>query len=222
MVQADGGDDAYYRSDDVGAVEPPAQAGFEHCGVHSPVSKKPERHPGGDFKKAQPGEAVVPVEEVKRFLTADHFESAGGDYFDPLAEIDKVRRSVKSHFETAPGEPGGNHGAHGALAVCPGHVNDRIFTVWMSYGLIQELHPLEAGVVRPGLETLGGDAAVSCEQAFEPLPPEGVSHREGHSLKILYKEVGNLHIEVGTPLAEDVMLAAGVGIIICSDVVLYA
>ena len=141
--------------EDVGAVQPAAEADLDHGDVHVDVGEPLESQAGGDFEEGETLQVALPLrEEAEDLLARDHRPAAGLHELDPLAEIHQVRRGVETHAKPRPGEGGREHRAHRALAVGPGHVHGTEPLRRMAQGGVQAPHPVQSRLVGAGREAL--------------------------------------------------------------------
>ncbi len=94
VVEADVGDDAEVRTDDVGAVEPSAQAYLHHGHVHPLLGEIIERHGGRQLEERgvqRLEERAVALHEIDHRLLGDRLPI----HADALAEVHQVGRRVE-------------------------------------------------------------------------------------------------------------------------------
>ena len=166
MVQADAGDDGELGREDVGAVQPAAQADLDHGDVHLLVGEPAESQPGGDLEE---GESVeVPLrQEAEHVFLRDQGPAVRADEFDPLAEIHQVRGGVEADAQAGGGQGGGQHRADGTLAVGPGHVDGADLLRGMPQGGVEAPHRVQPGLVGPGREPGGLDGGMAGEKLLQ-------------------------------------------------------
>ena len=61
-------------------------------------------------------------------------------YLHPLPEIQYMRRCIDSGLQSGRSQYGGQHAAHRAFSVGPGHMHSHIFPVRMPVQLVKEFH----------------------------------------------------------------------------------
>ena len=93
MIEADVGNDAQNRRNNIGAIQSPAQTDFNHGYIHLLFGEILESHSGSQFKKRRLNRFE------KRFMLGYelHDKLLGSRlsvHFYPFAEIQKMRRSV--------------------------------------------------------------------------------------------------------------------------------
>ena len=154
MVQADGGDDGEARPfQDVGGIQAPAQAGFDDGEVHLFIGKPLEGEAGGDLEEGKfvRDDPVHPLrQEGKDVFLGDH----GAADAHALPEIQDMRRREQSRFERTPRAGRCEHIGHGALAVGAGDVYAPEGAGGASERLVEGEHPLQAGLVGTGGESV--------------------------------------------------------------------
>jgi hypothetical protein len=136
---ADGG-----GGDDVGRVEPPAEADLDHAGV------------GGGAGESEEGGGGRYFEEGRRYALGgiEHFLQQGGEILvldelagepDPLVEADQVRAREDMRRKACRFDGGAQESAGRSLAVGPGDVEDRGHAaLGMAEASEQGRHPLQA------------------------------------------------------------------------------
>ena len=94
MIQSDSGNDAEHRSDDIGAVQSPAEPCLDHCIVH-PLAPEPfEGHSRGNLEERQPQPVhlISPLAAEPRHKFPRHHSPARTvTYPGPLPEIHQMR-----------------------------------------------------------------------------------------------------------------------------------
>ena len=138
MIQADVGDEAHVRTDDVGAIQAAAQAYFYDGHVHLRVGKVLQGQGGGQLEKR----GVQRLEKGALLLDeADDVILGHGHAIDPyaLAEVHEVGRRVESHAVAGALQDGSQRVRTGTLAVGACHVD----------GAVQAMRAAEVPVKRP-------------------------------------------------------------------------
>ena len=110
MVQADGGDEGQFRSDDVRGIQPAAEAGLDDRGIHAGVREPLERQAGGYLEEGQVmlHEIGLPGgQEVENIVLGDELEGVSRDNARPFPEVHQVGRGVKAHLEALGLKDGG-------------------------------------------------------------------------------------------------------------------
>ena len=128
MVKADVGDDAQDGPQDVGAVQPPAEARLNDGHVDCLLCEIEERQGRGNLEER----GLQGFEE--RLLLFDECRDARLGYHcsvhaDALAEVGDVGRGVKPHLEPCALQDGGQRVADAAFAVRASHVDGGIAAV---------------------------------------------------------------------------------------------
>ena len=172
VVQPNGSNYSQLRRDDIGAVEPAAEAGLDHCNVHSLAGEPPEGQARGHFEKGESLKvgfagvaAQIALEELPDLLFGGHGPAAGRHHLHPFAEVHQMRRSVEANAKStrptgrrtagrrttsrclAPRQRCRNHAGHAALAVGARHVDAAVLFPGMSQSGIKGMHPGQAGLV---------------------------------------------------------------------------
>jgi hypothetical protein len=149
MVFANARDGRDFRRDDVGAVEPTAQPGFDHGNIDLLIGEPGEGHGGegveasrgrphlGDDRLELPGQA-------RKLPVAHHFAIDR----EPFADVDQMRAGVKADLIPAGLEHRGNHRASAAFAFGPGHMDGLDLVVRIAQFLEERPHAIEVEVLR--------------------------------------------------------------------------
>ena len=122
VVEADVGDDAQVGPDDVGAVQPSAQAHLDDGHIHPTVGKVAESHGGGQLEKRW----VERLEEGTFFFYKVHdifLRDGLSVHADAFAEVHQMGRRVEAHAVTTLLQDGGQGVRAGTLAVGARHVD---------------------------------------------------------------------------------------------------
>ena len=172
VVQADARHDAQVRGDDVGAVQPAAQADFDDGDIHFLGLEPPERHGGRNLEERQVQGLEIrlpPQDEIQHEFFGNQMCSIPLPrrrlrHAHPLAEIQDVRRGIQAHLQSARGKGGSEQVRHRAFSVGPGDMDRPVGPVGIAQPVVEGPHPVQARLV--GLpERCGLDRRKPLEQS---------------------------------------------------------
>ena len=136
MVKTDVGNDAYIRTDDVGAVQSSAESHLDYGYIHLLIGKVAEGHGSGQLK-----EGGVEGFEESTFLLYKADDVFLGYRLsvnpDAFSEIHQVGRGVESDPISRFLQYGGKRMRAGTLSVGTGHMNAAETAVGMSEVFVQ-------------------------------------------------------------------------------------
>jgi len=128
MVEGDAGDDRSERSDDVGGVEPAAHPRLPDDDVHARAGEDHRGKDGGEFKigegETAPGVGARRIGQLRRDRRVILFRNREPVDPEALPDVNQVGRGVESGGEPRAAQHAFEHGAHGALAVGSGDVEE--------------------------------------------------------------------------------------------------
>jgi hypothetical protein len=145
VLELDGGDRDCVGRDDIGRVQPSAEADLDDGDVNPGPHEVPEGH-RGEHLKVRRGPVMAGQDGVDAFdLGPRPGELGGRDHHavhsDPFADIDDVGAGVEPDAPAAPDEGGGGHLAHRPLALGSRDVNRAEGPLGMAQGGHHGPHP---------------------------------------------------------------------------------
>ena len=151
MVEVDGGDDAECGADEVGGVEPTAEANFDDGAFDLALGEDIEGHQCDGLEVRRVGFELSFVDQAFR----DRMNGGKGvgklgatDWLaadlDPLGGLDEVRGGVQAGLHAGCADSGFDQGAGGAFAVGAGDVDDGRLGVGKAHGLPHDANLLQA------------------------------------------------------------------------------
>ena len=173
VFEADVGNDAHDRQDEVRGVEPSAQPRFDHGHLDVALREIVERERRGHLEEREfrrDHHVVVLVHEVHDLLLGDHLAVDA----DALAEILQVGRGEKPRAVAGLLKHRGDHVRHGAFAVGARHVYGEEVALGVAQMTAERGDALQSRLVTRGARPfVGGQRR---EEEFEGL---GVVHIVG-------------------------------------------
>ena len=147
VVDTDAGDADDLRGNDVGAVQPSAQDGFDNGDIHLMIAEMQKRNGREDFKKGRPivlpvcffEDRMYPIQQIEKLFSRDHPRI---DH-DPLMQTGHVRGGVKPDLVAVGLHHFGQHRGGGAFALGSGNVDAFDFFMRISKLLEQVIHPAQ-------------------------------------------------------------------------------
>ncbi len=127
MFEPDIGDYGQYRGNDIGAVEPSAQAGFYYGDIHTRLCESGKGH---GYIKLEIGRLYAFDQGLYPFYKADHKSFRYGHAIDAdtFAQIDQVWRGVQTGFIPLVLQGRSDQVAGTAFAIGTGNMNAGKFT----------------------------------------------------------------------------------------------
>ena len=122
MVKTDVGDDAYIRTDDIGAVQASAESHLDYGYIHLFIGKVAEGHGGGQLKER--GMEGFEESTFLRYKTDDVFLGYRLSVNpDALPEIHQMGRGIEPDPVSCLLQYGGKRMRAGTLSIGTGHMN---------------------------------------------------------------------------------------------------
>src|SRR5262249_13055588 len=181
VIQADRGDDRHQRREDVGAIEPAAEADLDHGDVDlafGEVEESERRRHLEEGAVAAFGESFDPVER----LLEPALVGPLADDADALTEVDQMRRGVEAGAHTRLAQRALDERAHRALAVGARDVHGAEARVGIPQRAEQRAGAVESELVLAAFEAIERlEPALKPGGHLAPLPAPGLPSARGSS-----------------------------------------
>ena len=154
VVKSDVGNDGEFGQDDIGGVKSTAHTHFNNGNVDFFLGKVIECHSHSHFKERElkvGKQLPVTLHKIHHLLLRNHLAIDT----DALAEVDKMRRRVKSHLVSCLLQDGSEEMADRPLAVGAGHMD----AFELEFGVAESLHHVD-GRLDVGLISGSADAVI--------------------------------------------------------------